>query len=70
MEANGFFMDDAMIRRNSLVVDKQMDWPKLWRTDYWGLEMFDPDTWTHKWLGDIIEGHRSGSIMVIYIYND
>lgn len=24
------------------------DLRKLWRTDYWGLEMFDPDTWTHK----------------------
>lgn len=24
------------------------DLARLWRTDYWGLEMFDPNTWTHK----------------------
>eukprot|EP00435_Cladocopium_sp_Y103_P072511 s177_g40.t1 len=48
LEQGGFFMDDAMIRRNTVVVDSVFDLRKLWRTDYWGLEMFDPDTWTHK----------------------
>lgn len=48
MEAGGFFMDDAMIRRNQVVVDNAMDWRRLMRTDYWGLEMFDASTWTHK----------------------
>eukprot|EP00434_Breviolum_minutum_P042735 symbB.v1.2.038054.t1/scaffold5798.1/size23537/1 len=48
MEIGGFFMDDAMIRRNAVVVDTVFDIAKLWRTDYWGLEMFDPNTWTHK----------------------
>ncbi|CAK9088034.1 unnamed protein product [Durusdinium trenchii] len=48
LETGGFFMDDAMIRRNSLVTDGVLDWRRLWRTDYWGLEMFDPQTWTHK----------------------
>ena len=62
MEEKGFFMDDAMIRRNGLVVDAQMDWPKLWRTDYWGLEMFDPNTWTHKPLA-----HQGPYLTVIYI---
>jgi len=41
-------MDDAMIRKNSVVVAEAMDWPRLLRTDYWGLEMFDPNAWTHK----------------------
>ncbi|CAJ1409591.1 unnamed protein product [Effrenium voratum] len=48
METGGFFMDDAMIRRNAVVVDEALDLQRLWRTDYWGLEMFDPNTWTHK----------------------
>eukprot|EP00931_Biecheleriopsis_adriatica_P067370 TRINITY_DN41521_c0_g1_i1.p1 TRINITY_DN41521_c0_g1~~TRINITY_DN41521_c0_g1_i1.p1 ORF type:complete len:826 (-),score=156.42 TRINITY_DN41521_c0_g1_i1:114-2561(-) len=48
METGGFFMDDAMIRRNLVVIDNALDWGRLWRTDYWGLEMFDPNTWTHK----------------------
>eukprot|EP00439_Symbiodinium_sp_Y106_P064998 s1228_g10.t1 len=48
METGGFFMDDVMIRRNSVVVDTTLDLRRLWTTDYWGLEMFDPNTWTHK----------------------
>lgn len=45
----GFFMDDQMIRRNEMVVSETLDWGRLWRTDYWGLEMFDPNGgWTHK----------------------
>eukprot|EP00397_Hematodinium_sp_SG-2012_P011503 GEMP01011643.1.p1 GENE.GEMP01011643.1~~GEMP01011643.1.p1 ORF type:complete len:644 (+),score=101.94 GEMP01011643.1:575-2506(+) len=48
LEQGGFFMDDVMIKRNTNVVDPVFDWARLWRTDYWGLEMFDPKVWTHK----------------------
>eukprot|EP00930_Biecheleria_cincta_P070928 TRINITY_DN58497_c0_g1_i1.p1 TRINITY_DN58497_c0_g1~~TRINITY_DN58497_c0_g1_i1.p1 ORF type:complete len:726 (+),score=105.11 TRINITY_DN58497_c0_g1_i1:258-2180(+) len=48
MQIGGFFMDDAMIAKNAVVTDASLDWRRLWRTDYWGLEMFDPNTWTHK----------------------
>lgn len=48
LQLGGFFMDDVMIHRNLVVVSETMDWGRLWRTDYWGLEMFDPNTWTHK----------------------
>lgn len=48
LQVGGFFMDDVMIRRNNVVVDSTLDWKRLWRTDYWGLEMFDPKVWTHK----------------------
>ena len=41
-------MDDVMIKRNHNVVDPNFDWDRLIRTDYWGLEMFDPQVWTHK----------------------
>ena len=43
---NGFFMDDAMIARNPNVFE-DLDWQRLFRTDYWGLDMF-AGTWTHK----------------------
>lgn len=43
---NGFFMDDAMIARNPNVIES-LDWNRLLRTDYWGLDMF-AGTWTHK----------------------
>ena len=43
---NGFFMDDQMIARNSNVFG-DLDWWRLFRTDYWGLDMF-AGTWTHK----------------------
>ena len=46
MYNNGFFMDDAMIARNANVYE-ELDWNRLFRTDYWGLEMFK-GTWTHK----------------------
>jgi len=48
MEVGGFFMDDAMIKKNTVVTDVSLDWHRLMRTDYWGLDMFDPNTWTHK----------------------
>ncbi|CAD7926824.1 unnamed protein product [Amoebophrya sp. A25] len=48
LEQGGLFMDDVMIKRNLNVVDPQFDWDRLIRTDYWGLEMFDPQVWTHK----------------------
>ncbi|CAD7924097.1 unnamed protein product [Amoebophrya sp. A120] len=48
LERGGLFMDDVMIKRNLNVVDPQFDWDRLIRTDYWGLEMFDPQVWTHK----------------------
>ena len=48
LERGGLFMDDVMIKRNMNVVDPQFDWDRLIRTDYWGLEMFDPQVWTHK----------------------
>mmetsp|Transcript_156609 Transcript_156609/g.502776 ORF Transcript_156609/g.502776 Transcript_156609/m.502776 type:complete len:800 (-) Transcript_156609:188-2587(-) len=48
MQVGGMFMDDVMIQRNAVVTNHDMDWKRLWRTDYWGLEMFDPNTWTHK----------------------
>eukprot|EP00392_Amoebophrya_sp_AT5.2_P006964 g6976.t1 len=48
LERGGLFMDDVMIKRNLNVVDPQFDWDRLLRTDYWGLEMFDPQVWTHK----------------------
>ena len=41
-------MDDVMIKRNMNVVDPNFDWDRFIRTDYWGLEMFDPQVWTHK----------------------
>ena len=41
-----FFMDDAMIGRNPSVY-ADLDFWRLFRTDYWGLEMF-AGTWTHK----------------------
>ena len=44
----GLFMDDAMIARNEVVVGPTMDWARLLRTDYWGLDMFDGVSWTHK----------------------
>mmetsp|Transcript_31612 Transcript_31612/g.70893 ORF Transcript_31612/g.70893 Transcript_31612/m.70893 type:complete len:642 (+) Transcript_31612:563-2488(+) len=34
--------------KNPNIVDPNLDWDRLMRTDYWGLEMFDPDKWTHK----------------------
>lgn len=48
MEVGGYFMDDAMIKKNAVVTGEVLDWNRLWRTDYWGLDMFDPNTWTHK----------------------
>ena len=42
LERGGLFMDDVMIKRNLNVVDPVFDWDRLIRTDYWGLEMFDP----------------------------
>lgn len=47
MQQGGFFMDDAMIKKNLNVVE-ELDWRRLIRTDYWGLEMFQEDVWTHK----------------------
>eukprot|EP00438_Fugacium_kawagutii_P013182 Skav230178 [mRNA] locus=scaffold196:88617:114594:- [translate_table: standard] len=44
---NGFFMDDAMIARNPQVIHDDFSWYQLFRTDYWGLDMF-AGTWTHK----------------------
>lgn len=46
MDNNGFFMDDRMIAKNANVFE-ELDWHRLFRTDYWGLEMFT-GTWTHK----------------------
>ena len=48
LERGGLFMDDVMIKRNLNVVDPIFDWDRMIRTDYWGLEMFDPQVWTHK----------------------
>lgn len=42
----GFFMDDAMIKKNPNVYE-ELNWLRLFKTDYWGLEMFEGD-WTHK----------------------
>ncbi|CAJ1397231.1 unnamed protein product [Effrenium voratum] len=42
----GFFMDDAMIKKNPNVYE-EMNWRRLFRTDYWGLDMFE-GVWTHK----------------------
>eukprot|EP00434_Breviolum_minutum_P007369 symbB.v1.2.006503.t1/scaffold361.1/size299464/26 len=44
--SGGFFMDDAMIKKNPNVYE-ELNWRRLFRTDYWGLEMFEGD-WTHK----------------------
>eukprot|EP00927_Polykrikos_kofoidii_P078632 TRINITY_DN7543_c0_g1_i1.p1 TRINITY_DN7543_c0_g1~~TRINITY_DN7543_c0_g1_i1.p1 ORF type:complete len:870 (-),score=85.34 TRINITY_DN7543_c0_g1_i1:33-2519(-) len=44
----GLFMDDTMIQKNRVVVDETLDIWRLLRTDYWGLEMFAPNAWTHK----------------------
>ena len=41
-----FFMDDSMIARNANVY-AELDLRRLFRTDYWGLDMF-AGTWTHK----------------------
>ena len=41
-----FFMDDSMIARNPNVY-MDLDFRRLFRTDYWGLDMF-AGTWTHK----------------------
>eukprot|EP00927_Polykrikos_kofoidii_P085430 TRINITY_DN9295_c0_g2_i1.p1 TRINITY_DN9295_c0_g2~~TRINITY_DN9295_c0_g2_i1.p1 ORF type:complete len:937 (+),score=145.17 TRINITY_DN9295_c0_g2_i1:358-2811(+) len=43
---NSRFMDDAMIWKNKNVYEN-IDWNRIFRTDYWGLEMFD-GSWTHK----------------------
>lgn len=48
LQAGGFFMDDAMIQKNNVVTSAVLDWRRLVRTDFWGLDMFDPNTWTHK----------------------
>jgi len=48
LEKGGFFMDDVMIKRNKNVVEPELDMERILRTDYWGLEMFDPEVWTHK----------------------
>lgn len=40
-------MDDAMIKKNANVYE-DLDWRRLFRTDYWGLEMFTEGQWTHK----------------------
>eukprot|EP00439_Symbiodinium_sp_Y106_P071569 s2593_g12.t2 len=42
----GFFMDDAMIKKNPNVYEA-LNWRRLFRTDYWGLDMFE-GPWTHK----------------------
>ncbi|CAK9010500.1 unnamed protein product [Durusdinium trenchii] len=42
----GFFMDDAMIKKNPNVYE-ELNWLRLFRTDYWGLDMFQGE-WTHK----------------------
>ncbi|CAE7343029.1 Tmtc4 [Symbiodinium natans] len=42
----GFFMDDAMIQKNPNVYE-ELNWRRLFRTDYWGLDMFE-GPWTHK----------------------
>lgn len=47
MEQGGFFMDDQMIRKNANVYE-ELDWRRVFRTDYWGLEMFEEGQWTHK----------------------
>lgn len=47
IDNNGFFMDDRMIGKNKNVFEEHLDWNRLCRTDYWGLEMFD-GSWTHK----------------------
>jgi len=44
--SGGFFMDDAMIKKNPNVYE-ELNWQRLFRTDYWGLDMFEGD-WTHK----------------------
>merc|ERR1719203_1343586 len=36
-----------MIKKNPNVFES-IDWPRIWRTDYWGLEMFQDGVWTHK----------------------
>merc|ERR1719327_574389 len=36
-----------MIKKNANVYE-DIDWRRIWRTDYWGLEMFDENVWTHK----------------------
>eukprot|EP00930_Biecheleria_cincta_P019935 TRINITY_DN15096_c0_g1_i1.p1 TRINITY_DN15096_c0_g1~~TRINITY_DN15096_c0_g1_i1.p1 ORF type:complete len:716 (-),score=98.59 TRINITY_DN15096_c0_g1_i1:3-2150(-) len=41
------FMDDAMIIKNANVYEP-IDWHRIFRTDYWGLEMFVEGVWTHK----------------------
>eukprot|EP00401_Gymnodinium_catenatum_P036327 CAMPEP_0117465106 /NCGR_PEP_ID=MMETSP0784-20121206/4455_1 /TAXON_ID=39447 /ORGANISM="" /LENGTH=727 /DNA_ID=CAMNT_0005259005 /DNA_START=362 /DNA_END=2543 /DNA_ORIENTATION=+ len=46
IDNNGFFMDDAMIAKNANVVEA-INWQRLLRTDFWGLDMFD-GSWTHK----------------------
>lgn len=46
-QKSGFFMDDQMIRKNANVFEP-IDWHRVFRTDYWGLEMFQEGTWTHK----------------------
>eukprot|EP00927_Polykrikos_kofoidii_P085429 TRINITY_DN9295_c0_g1_i1.p1 TRINITY_DN9295_c0_g1~~TRINITY_DN9295_c0_g1_i1.p1 ORF type:complete len:914 (+),score=134.14 TRINITY_DN9295_c0_g1_i1:40-2781(+) len=43
---NRRFMDDAMIWKNRNVYE-DIDWKRIFRTDYWGLELFD-GSWTHK----------------------
>eukprot|EP00929_Paragymnodinium_shiwhaense_P112184 TRINITY_DN80443_c0_g1_i1.p1 TRINITY_DN80443_c0_g1~~TRINITY_DN80443_c0_g1_i1.p1 ORF type:complete len:729 (+),score=120.29 TRINITY_DN80443_c0_g1_i1:172-2358(+) len=43
----GFFMDDQMIKKNNNVYET-IDWRRIFRTDYWGLEMFKEGGWTHK----------------------
>lgn len=48
LEMGGFFMDDSMIKKNEVVWSEKLDIYRLLTTDYWGLAMFDPDTWTHK----------------------
>lgn len=45
--SGGFFMDDAMIKKNPNVFE-DIDWRRIFRTDYWGLEMFEDGVWTHK----------------------
>jgi len=40
-------MDDAMIKKNANVFE-EINWRRILRTDYWGLEMFEEGQWTHK----------------------
>lgn len=47
-EAGGYWSDDRHLKLNPLITSDFLDLRQLFRTDYWGNDMFDSQIWTHK----------------------